>query len=322
MAKVKDLSPRYRIELHHVLVRLYPGYGLGDAVQMSSVLRHLAKHRPEWVIDYTAEEGFHQVGRGIVSYHFPLGTPTPHSHYDTEVQIVLYDTWANWHDRPNTRVSSCLHEQFGLGWDSGCGRYMVNVSPEATAAVRYVWTTFVPDIHPFRGRRCVALHYKGDSSPARKDLSHAQADVICDHIIALGRIPLLLDWRDISPVPRWGEVCTTGRGYFSREWGRNAEMNCAVIQECEAFVGIDSGPGKCAAATDTPALITWTGHHPAPFHDPAPNTVHLAPEGYHGLYPVLNDAGVIKWFESNYQVRTYKDDPVMEIKRWLTETLR
>ena len=306
-------------EAINILISLHKGYGLGDAVQMSAVLRHVARYRPTWTIDYQAEEGRHCVGRGIVANTLAYGEPYPHSHYDAEVQICLYDTWASWGDRPNTRVSSALHECFGLPWDPECGRYQVIVRPEVAArAIRFLgamWGGRVID-------KFVAVHYKGDSSPHKKDLSDSQADSICDHIIALGRTPLLLDWRSVSPVGRRFNVLTTGGYEFSRAWGADAERNCAVIAQCQAFVGIDSGPSKCAGATDTPVLVTWTGHHPAPFHDPAPNTTHLVPVGYHGLEPVQNDVGVVRWFEANYNVRQYESDPVVEIKKWLTEVLR
>lgn len=307
----------------NVLISLHRGYGLGDAVQVSAVLRHVAKYRPNWTVDYQAEEGFHCVGRGIVANTFAYGQPYQKS-YDAEVQILLFDTWANWGDRPNTRVSSCLHERFGLPWDAECGRYVVNVSQQATEAAREM----------LRGRwqfsnrwgkekpRWVAVHYKGDSSPDKKNLSDEQADRICNHIIDLGYVPLVLDWRGTSVMSTRGDICTTGRLHHSRAWGRDAEMNCAVIRECHAFVGIDSGPSKCASSTDTPALVTWTGHHPAPFHDPAPNTTHLVPVGYHGLEPVCDDRGVIDWFEKNYNVRHYSRDPVGEIAAWLREVLK
>ena len=57
----------------NVLISLHRGYGLGDAVQMSAVLRHVVAARPEWHIDYQAEEGRHQVGRGIVDNTFAYG---------------------------------------------------------------------------------------------------------------------------------------------------------------------------------------------------------------------------------------------------------
>ncbi len=280
-----------------VLISLHRGYGLGDAVQMSAVLRHVAKYRPEWRVWYRGE---HNIGRGLV--HQVLSYQDELPHIDAEVLICLYDTWANWGDRPNTRVSSALHEHFGLPWDRECGRYQVNWSREVWYAAR----EFIidreavrPKLHPVPG--VVAIHHQGNSDKSKKDLSNEQMLDVHAHVLKLNGLPLILG--------------------SNREWGWNAEMVCAVISQCAAFVGIDSGPGKCASATDTPALITWTGHHPAPFHDPAPNTTHLVPQGYHGLEPVCNDAGVIQWFEENYNVRHYADDPVVEIKRWLTETL-
>ena len=267
------------------------GYGLGDGVQVSSVLRHVVKERPHWKVDYQAEEGKHQVGRGIVSATFAYGEPYPSDHYDAEVQIILYDTWANWHDRPNTRVSSCLHEQFGIKWRPDCARYVVNVSE----GVKRWASDAVP-------KRAVAFHYQGDSDKPNKDLLQTQADKIYNHILFNGHNPYKLG----RHIPK----------------GYDAEVNCAIIGQCKAFVGIDSGPSKCASATDTPALVIWTGHHPAPFHDPAPNTTHLVPVGYHGLKPVCNNKDVIAWFEAHYTVRYYTEDPVEEANNWLSEVLK
>lgn len=292
----------------NVLISLYRGYGLGDAVQMSAVLRHVAKYRPRWRADLRAEAGRYCIGRGILNGNcFEYGhNPEPDKVYDAEVQICLYDTWANWGYKPNTRVSSCLHERFGLEWDAECGRYQVQVRKRSVGAAREV-------LHYGRNR-LVAIHYDGDSSPDRKNLSHSQADEICMAVSGLGCEPLVLDWRMRSPVPR-------RKVREPVEWGGDAEMVCAVISQCAAFVGIDSGPSKCASATDTPSLVVWTGHHPAPFHDPAPNTTHLVPRGYHGLEPVCNDPGVIRFFEENYNIRQYDGDPVSEVKQWLREVL-
>lgn len=310
----------------NVLISLYKGYGLGDAVQMSAVLRHLVKYRPHWRIDYQAEEGRHQVGRGIIANTFAYGRTSPAQHYDAEKQICLYDTWANWHDRPNTRVSSCLHEVFDLAWDAECGRYQVQVDEASKVAVAAMLRGVVVEERmllgdrrvtdtPRNGNRYVAFHYEGDSSQEKKNLTHEQADKVCRAILETGCLPLILDWRQRCPLP-YRKLTTP------RDWGRDAEMVCAVIQQCEAFIGIDSGPSKCASATDTPSLVTWTGHHPAPFHDPAPNTTHLVPVGYHGLEPVCNDAGVIKWFEAHHSVRQYESCPTVEISKWLKEVIK
>jgi hypothetical protein len=303
----------------NVLISLHRGYGLGDAVQMSAVLRHVAKYRPHWHVDYQAEEGRHQAGRGIVANTFARGEPYPSPHYDAEVEICLYDTWANWHDRPNTRVSSCLHERFGLGWDPECGRYRVDIRTESTTAAHTLLYGYMAG-RVKTGRRArdaplVAIHYRGDSSPEKKNLSHAQADGICRTVESLGAEPIILDWRRQSPLAYRRVVSPQG-------WGGDAEMVCAIISQCAAFIGIDSGPSKCASATDTPSLVIWTGHHPAPFHDPAPNTTHLVPRGYHGLEPVCNDPGVIEWFEEHYNFWRYNGDLTVKVRKWLEEVLQ
>lgn len=304
----------------NVLISLHKGYGLGDAVQMSAVLRHVVKYRPEWKINYQATEGQHQVGRGIVEYHFAYGKPYPSPHYDAEVQILLFDTWANWGDRPNTRVSSCLHERFGLPWDPECGRYQVNISQEARKVAS---AFFGADSFASLSAKTnfVGLHYIGDSSPSKKNLTNEQAIDICTEIERLGYTPLLLDWKNKSPLTSTYGVQSVGWSPHTMNWGANAEVNCAVISRCAAFIGIDSGPSKCASATDTPALVIWTGHHPAPFHDPAPNTTHLCPKGYHGLDPVCSDQGVIDWFEKHYNVLHYQRNPVPMVRLWLEEVL-
>lgn len=273
-----------------VLISLYRGYGLGDGVQMSAVLQHLAKYRPHWLIDYRADEGRHQVARGLCANHFPYEESFPTSHYDSEVQIRLYDTWANWDDRPNTRVSSCLHEIFGLGWDPDCGRYHVKVRPELINPVHRL----------LRHSMCVGIHYEGDSAQESKNLTHKQADKVCQIVEQAGYEPIILDWRNRCPLHR-------RKLRSPQEWGGNAEMVCAVISQCRYFIGIDSGPSKCASATNTPSLVIWTGHHPSPFHDPAPNTTHLVPRGYHEMKPICNDSGVIKFFEKWYNAVEYQD---------------
>lgn len=289
-----------------VLVSLTRGYGLGDAVQMSAVLRHVKKYRPEWTVDFQAEPGRESVGRGHCANIFCYGQQ-PDVRYGAEVQIVLYDTFANWHDRPNTRVTSCLHEKFGLEWDSECGRYQVLVRPETRELARRL----IP-------RNSVAIHYSGDSAKHKKDLTVEQAQEICEQVKKFGFSPLILDWR-IDPLSiNIKGVRSLG---FDPILGRDAEVQCAVLSECIAFVGVDSGPSKCASATDTPSLVCWTGHHPAPFHDPAPNTTHLVPAGYHGLEPVCSDPGVVKWFEVNHRVRVYSNSLVREVGSWLSETL-
>ncbi len=279
----------------NVLVSLHPGYGLGDAVQMSAVLRHLRKYRSAWCIHYRAEEGRHQVGRGIAAATFAQ-TPTDAPHYDAEAQICLYGAWRPWSDRPSTHVSAVLHDLFGMGWDAECGRYEVAVSARATQEARmYIRHCFGRITQP----AIVGIHTQGHTAKADKNLTSLQEERIIDAVRRCGRMP-----------------------FSFKNHSGNAEANCAIIRQCDAFVGIDSGPAKCAAATDVPALVVWTGHHPAQYFDPAPNVTHLIPQDHRGLGPVAGDAAVLEWFDDNYSARQYDRDPVVEVCKWLAEVLK
>lgn len=263
-----------------VRISLFPGYGLGDAVQMSAVLQHVVAARPDWSIDFYAERGRETVGRGIVDRCFVLGAGDNDCHYDLETEIVLYDTRTNWTDRPNTRVVSCLHERFGLPWRAELGRYRIQPTP-----------VVLPP-------RTVAVHYRGDSAPDLKNLSVECAERVCERVVELGRTPLILDWRPDPLVPKYGGV--RGLGLY----GGSAADVCGVIAACEAFVGIDSGPAKCASATNTPSLVVWTRNNPEYFHDPAPNTTHDVPA----------DMELGPFFRANYRTEG--------VMTWLQKTLR
>lgn len=280
----------------NILISLYKGYGLGDAVQMSSVLKHVRKYRPHWIIDYQAQEGQYECGRGIVHNVFPYGiTSYPTPKYDGEVQIKLYDIWANWTDRPNTRVTSALHGVFDIPWDKELARYEVNVSQSV-----HNWAVKVIP------KKSVAYHYEGVTATDKKNLTDEQVIRIREVIQYLGYHPYKMG----KNIPQ----------------GYSAEVNCAIISQCDAFIGIDSGPGKCASATDTPSLIIWTGHHPAAYHDPAPNTTHLVPHNYHSMFPVCNHEEVIQWFEDNYKIRKYDPEDnknlISNVHMWLSEVLK
>lgn len=285
-----------------VLVSLYRGYGLGDGVMMSAVLRHLKKHRPHWIVDYQAEEGHHCVGRGIVANTFSY-EPTPRydavvnyrsEHYDREFQIRLYDKWVGWTDRPNTTVPTVLKETFDLNWDAECGRYKVHVSPTAMrGALDYLRASY-DSSH----RRFVGVQIEGRTAKESKDLTLAQRALIYNTVERAGATPVAFD-----------------------RYSADAQTNCALIQCCDAFIGIDSGPSKCASATETPTLVVWTKHHPSKYHDPAPNTTHLVSADSVPLMP--GHMEWYEWFTNNYNVVKYADgDPIPEIEKWLKETLR
>ena len=86
----------------------------------------------------------------------------------------------------------------------------------------------------------------------------------------------------------------------------DAERITALVAQASLFVGIDSGPQKCAGATDTPAIGLWTGHHPIQFIDLCPNFLHLVPEN-HETIPPMQHAGPRAYFHQNYRYRLWRD---------------
>ena len=305
----------------HVLIKMAVGYGLGDYVQLTSVIRHVRSERPFWIIDFQGDAGRCDAMIGNVRNVFTFADVAPSSRYDREIEIQLYDNFASWTDRPNTRVSNCLHERFGMMWSKEWQRYQINVLPSNHLMARgFLQSLPKPLMMPFETPRfgIIGIHYQGDSSQPHKNLSDEQAFNICRHISCFGKLPLLFDWRACSPLPSSGGISTVAHLKQRERWGRSAQMNAAIINQCEAFIGIDSGPGKCASATSTPTLIIWTHHHPALFHDPSPNTTHLVPSNHRDNPLLKENKAVADFFEKNYNWLPYVEGSLeQEVNRWL-----
>ena len=79
----------------NVLISLHRGYGLGDAVQMSAVLRHVAKYRPHWRVDFQAESGRYCIGGGIVANTKPDYTGQ-WMVYEGKGKDARDGNWDNW----------------------------------------------------------------------------------------------------------------------------------------------------------------------------------------------------------------------------------
>jgi hypothetical protein len=103
----------------------------------------------------------------------------------------------------------------------------------------------------------------------------------------------------------------------------DAEVIACLVQQVEAYVGVDSGPGKAASSTDTPTLICWRKMHPMQFHDPAPNTVHAIPSDWRDMAPCENSR-IAEWFSAHYQYLTYVNEHGLVARglEWLARTLK
>lgn len=266
----------------------------GDIVQWSVVLQHVRAHFPDWLVFVKARHA--HLLRHLCVRTFQPGERAPD--VDKDCKVHLPDACVPYPDRPSTKVVFALRQLFRLDYDPSLGRYSVFVD-----GMEKNWAR---NEAPHAD---VVFHYRGESHPQKKDIAPWQVEEMIKTVRSRGRFPAVLDWRK----------------QHKGQWGLSPpDTGClaALIERCEAFVGIDSGPSKIASAFDTPALVCWTGHSPARYHDPAPNTTHLVPEGWEKM-PPCNEEGVADYFREHYLFRTYKNtlDMVEKAQEWLSEVL-
>jgi len=293
---------------------------------MGVVLKHLARHRPDWQVTIRVGRGKHTALIGLC--HRVSHDQEPElneSDYDSVHHAGFYENYCKYTDRPNSKITNCLAENFGLNYDLDLGRYEIRIGAVARQKAMDYYQSIGASINGEKAA-VVICHYEGNTSNWRKNLHHFQMQSITDLIRASGRIPVILDWDNRSPLPDQKTIFCP-RPAKDDIWGGfgtgDAEMIAALIHCAEAFVGIDSGPGKVASATNTPSLICWVGHHPIQFHDPAENTLHLIPKDWRSLSPA-DHGGVAEYFVRHYQYRTYDGEWGLpgEVRRWLCEVLR
>ncbi len=295
--------------------------------QFTVVLRHLRVLRPEWQVDVRCGKGKHTALIGLCRavYHDQQDHP-PRERYKQYVDLSWFENYNRYGDRPNSKVTNCLHEVFGLPWLPHLGSYEIAVGPPHLLRARHFLTACGATEDEAGRFNVVILHYEGNTSPSKKNLGHWQARALIDTVIANGKIPVLLDWDRRSPLPDQKTVFNPGCG-DNDIWGGfgsgDAATIAAMVRLSQAFIGIDSGPGKVASSTDTPVLICWRGHHPVQFHDPALTTTHLVPAGWRSLSPCDNEKAVQDFFERHYKYRAYDGEHglVGEAVRWLEAAL-
>lgn len=100
----------------------------------------------------------------------------------------------------------------------------------------------------------------------------------------------------------------------------DGETLAALIGQVELMVGIDSGPGHVAGATETPTLIAWVRHHPVQYYGLSPNVTHLVPRDHARWIRGSREAG-LKYFEKRYAHRVCGGSWREELPRWVGERL-
>lgn len=296
---------------------------------MSVVLKHLRKYKPDWVIDVLVGRGKETIyAPGLVRRAYHYQEQHPSGPYERVLPIGFFENYCNFVDRPSYKVTNCLRDELGVpDYDPALGRYECQRRPAAMQKAReYLLSVGCKQREDGGKMNAVLVHYFGNTSGDRKNLDHWQADAVVRAAVKTGRVAVVLDWDNRCHLADGKSVFTPrcGEGDIWGGFGSgDAEVLACLIQQAEAFVGIDSGPGKVACTTDTPALICWKGHHPIQFEGPSPNAVHLVPKNHRALPPCCNQPLCATYFEKHYNHRTYEGDHglVAVAVEWLGATL-
>jgi FkbM family methyltransferase len=285
-------------------------HGLGDAVQLTSVLAHLRHYHPDWKIDIATGVGKHSAFTGqcqmvIVSDRQSVES----SGYDRVFDPDWLEPTACLPDAPATKAERCLQELFGLQPLADLCRYSIRKGVQADVlACRYLRRVCQTGPGAEGRFRSVLIHYEGNTSRGEKDLPVELARALCAEVLAAGAVPVILDWDRRTPLADgvsiynphadedlWG---ATGTG--------DAEVLAALIERSALLVGVDSGPLHVAGATTTPTIGVWLRHHPLHYFGLADNVLHLVPESHESLVRGNRAAG-IAFFDKHYRYRPYDD---------------
>lgn len=275
-----------------VLLRLHSGFGLGDVVSFTVVLKHLRKYRPDWQVSCISARGAHSALNGLC--HRSLAEGDTENTYDSVVNVDLWNEDFGVHNgRPCGKIEWLLLRTFGIEPDPELMFYEVRLPQLAVTNAKIFIKSGLAFSDTPAASKIVIIHAAGHSYKEKKDLHSSEVAGILFAVTDQGRYPVVLD----RPI--------------------GAELVTAVISQARAFVGIDSGPAKCASATNTPALVVWKGHHPAQYHLPSPNTSHLIPQGWEDR-PPCRDPLVREFFRENYTYQVYPPGGLVEgVQAWL-----
>jgi len=292
----------------HILIRFR--HGLGDAVQLTVVLKHLRHYRPNWVVDVEVLLGKETLFFGVCRNAFIHGS----SALDESIYDESYDL--EWHecsvcrvDSPSTKAERCLDEVFRLEpIPELCGYHITYRQETARLAREYLEEVSQTPPGPDGRYPTVLIHYEGNTSRRDKDLPTETVERLCADLLNLGTVPVILDWDARTPFvdgvrifnpdvnsPLWG-----GQGTG------DAEMLAALIDGSTLMIGVDSGPLHLAGATTTPTIGVWTRHHPLHYFGHADHVLHLVPVDHRRLLRRRRSAGET-YFAEHYQSMTYHD---------------
>lgn len=304
-------------------------HGFGDAVQLTVVLRHLQRLRPEWQVDVACKSGMETLfaglcRRAIVCSRGHEFDASQVADSDDAVQRTLHwaEPWGTYGDSPSTKAERCLREEFGLRPIEALCRYRIAVGEHAAERAEQYLSSLAGR---HRGRYpIVLLHYQGNSARSRKNLDEQVARDVVATVRRHGLLPVVLDFetpRRSRLVRDEGVACP---GVEHRLWQGtgtgDGETIAALIGRVALMVGIDSGPGHVAGATDTPTLIVWRRHHPVQYYALADNVTHVVPSN-HAKWVAGEAEPGLRYFERRYRYRVFEGHLRFELPQFVGEQI-
>ena len=281
-------------------------HGLGDAVQFTSVLRHLQHFHPEWNVDVLTLLGKHSAFTGLCRRTYIIDRdPLPCCGYQQQHDLGWHESKASGDQWPSTKVTRCLLEVFQIKPVPELCRYQI--TPSAADQKRaHEYLTSICGQPAENGRfRAVLIHYEGNTSGEQKNLSHELAREICEVALASNYVPVILDWDQRSPHPDGTRIHNPGAGHplWEASGTGDAATLAALIEASALIIGVDSGPLHVAGATSTPTIGVWTKHHPIHYFDLADNVLHFVPVNHSDL---VAGQAALTYFDQNYMYRPYE----------------
>lgn len=255
-------------------VKLRFWHGLGDCVQFSICLKHLAKYRPYWKITVISRPPFQSL---FADY-------PEQPEYDYEKDLWFSFGKYGYSDRvPATKVVRCLVRELEFAENELDPSLWVYEFPKLRCPIV---ETFLDGVGPF-----VLIHGWGVSSPKMKNLSFDEISHLIGRVRASGQEPILIDFRSELPV----FDCLTARMPFSIASLSN------LLGRADRLIGVDSGPEHAAIALGLPTTLIWKLYHCG--HNCEPGAENwITVESFKEVVGDLPD-----WFWESYDWRFWND---------------
>ncbi|MBS0261819.1 MAG: FkbM family methyltransferase [Planctomycetes bacterium] len=285
-------------------------HGFGDAIQLTIILKHLRKYRPNWNVDVAALVGKHSAFHGLCRNIYILEREFPPCcDYGQRFNLDWNECHSVYSDSPSTKAERCLREEFGITPDPELCSYSIQVREGARDLARQYLETVCRVTATEGGRYPVVLiHFEGNTSADHKNIPSPIVARLCEDIIDAGHVPVILDWDYRNTLADGVRIfCPDQRAELWHGTGTgDAESLAALIERASLVVGIDSGPLHVAAATSTPTLGIWTRHHPLHYCSLSANVTHVVPRNHAELLRGDRKTGTA-YFSDHYQFQLYDD---------------